>query len=335
MNPMPEEDKSELPSVPKPAAGNSKEESLPLKPSPVPAKPSRTPARSYVEWKKPSLEKAAPWMALAAVALLTGPFLALAIRSHLEVESLRRQLNQSTEENQFLHEETTRLKSIADRLKKESENRHSRLKATEVILGKAEEIELAHEQRDLAEKRERQRLEELRDQVAGDLAATISPERLSVALEGGILVIRLTGKGLFENITQLTAEGRETLKTLADLFKTQLKDHPVQVEAHSDRVPIGEYLKSRYPSNTSLSAARAAAIADFLATEGAVPATRLTASGRGEAFPLDWGTGAEADDKNRRVEFRVNTQVPNPKIQAPAAEPVPEIPSTATDTTPP
>jgi chemotaxis protein MotB len=275
-------------------------------------------------WKKLLPKAADPWWRLAAAVLLSAPFLALAIHSHLEAGNLRFQLNRSLEETQFLQEETARLKSVADRLKKESENRHSRLKATEEILGKAEEIELAREQRETAENRERQRLEHLKEQIAGDLAATLPPEKLAVSLQGDTLVLRLSGKGLFENTTALTRDGKEALKTLADLFNTQLKEHPVVVEAYSDRVPIGDYLKSRFPSNTALSAFRAAVITDFLAGEGKVAANRLAACGRGETFPLDGGTGAEADDKNRRVEFKIDTSLSNPPPDSvPASTPPP------------
>lgn len=315
---MPEEEKTGPPAEAKPA-------SSPLPLEKKEASPSQTPV--FQVWKKGLPDAAAPWLRLAAVVLLSAPFLALAIHSHLEAGNLRSQLNRSLEETQFLREETTRLKSVADRLKKESENRHSRLKATEEILGKAEEIELAREQREMAESRERQRLDHLKEQIAGDLAATLPPEKLAVSLQGGTLVLRLSGKGLFENTAMLTHDGKEALKTLADLFNTQLKEHPVVVEAYSDRVPIGEYLKSRFPSNTALSAFRAAVITDFLAGEGKVAANRLAACGRGETFPLDWGSGAEADAKNRRVEFKIDTSLSNPPPESAPASTQPEPPA--------
>lgn len=76
----------------------------------------------------------------------------------------------------------------------------------------------------------------------------------------------------------------------------------VQVEGHSDRLPVGGRV---FASNRELSAKRAVSVVDALA-EGGVPPERLVAAGLGETHPLDPADTPEAYRRNRRVELRVS-----------------------------
>jgi outer membrane protein OmpA-like peptidoglycan-associated protein len=57
-------------------------------------------------------------------------------------------------------------------------------------------------------------------------------------------------------------------------------------------------------ANQALSERRAQSVADYLVSRG-VPATQLGVSGLGESAPVDASGTAEADAKNRRIEFKV------------------------------
>ena len=59
---------------------------------------------------------------------------------------------------------------------------------------------------------------------------------------------------------------------------------------------------SRFKDNWELSVLRATEVVKFMQTEGKVDPTRLTASGRGEYFPIEAGDSKEARAKNRRTE---------------------------------
>ena len=59
-----------------------------------------------------------------------------------------------------------------------------------------------------------------------------------------------------------------------------------------------------FKSNWDLSAARAIAVVQYLATKG-VSAQRLAAAGFGEFQPIDTGVGEEAYRRNRRIEFKL------------------------------
>ena len=75
----------------------------------------------------------------------------------------------------------------------------------------------------------------------------------------------------------------------------------IRVDGHTDARPIAT---AQFPSNWSLSAARAIAVVQALIARG-VPAQRLAATGFGENQPLDPGTTEEAYARNRRIELKL------------------------------
>ncbi len=105
----------------------------------------------------------------------------------------------------------------------------------------------------------------------------------------------------------LSPEGRTTLtafaRTLLDIAHEIPPDLSwvLRVDGHTDRVPIAS---SRYPSNWELSTARALSVVRFLVAQH-VPPERLAATGFGEFQPLDAGTDAAANARNRRIEMRL------------------------------
>jgi chemotaxis protein MotB len=74
-------------------------------------------------------------------------------------------------------------------------------------------------------------------------------------------------------------------------------DNPVQVEGHTDNVPIAS---SQYPSNWELSAARASSVVRVFLANG-VAAHRLTAIGYAENRPVEDNDTPEHRARNRRV----------------------------------
>ncbi len=78
-------------------------------------------------------------------------------------------------------------------------------------------------------------------------------------------------------------------------------DWVLRIDGHTDRRPISN---AQFPSNWELSAARAIAVAKFLAAEG-VDETHLLPAGHGEFSPLDPADTPEAYQRNRRIEFKL------------------------------
>ncbi|MBZ0264412.1 flagellar motor protein MotB [bacterium] len=79
----------------------------------------------------------------------------------------------------------------------------------------------------------------------------------------------------------------------------------IRVEGHTDNVPISTV---RYPSNWELSAARALAATKYLAYEGGLDPSRLSAVGYGEYRPRESNDTVGGRSKNRRVEIYLERQ---------------------------
>jgi chemotaxis protein MotB len=105
----------------------------------------------------------------------------------------------------------------------------------------------------------------------------------------------------------LRPEGKEELDKLGDALLDLEKQIPseiawvLRVDGHTDVRPISS---SQFPSNWSLSAARAISVVQFLIGKGVSP-QHLVAAGFGEFQPLDPGQSEEAYRRNRRIELKL------------------------------
>ena len=99
---------------------------------------------------------------------------------------------------------------------------------------------------------------------------------------------------------------RAVARSLAEIVKSIPADVDwvLRVDGHTDQRPIAN---EQFPSNWELSVARAVAVVQALADAG-IPADRLAAAGFGQHHPLDPAGSAEADRRNRRIEFKLTTR---------------------------
>ena len=91
----------------------------------------------------------------------------------------------------------------------------------------------------------------------------------------------------------------EALHSLASVLSGFVE--PLQIEGHSDDVPIATH---EFKSNWELSAARAASVGRFLIDQGIAP-NRIGIAGYAEFRPLTANTSAETRARNRRVTLLV------------------------------
>lgn len=99
---------------------------------------------------------------------------------------------------------------------------------------------------------------------------------------------------------------RAVAQSLAEIVKTIPADVAwvLRVDGHTDQRPIAN---EQFPSNWELSVARAVAVVRALADAG-IPADRLAAAGFGQHHPLDQAGSAEANRRNRRIEFKLTSR---------------------------
>lgn len=126
-----------------------------------------------------------------------------------------------------------------------------------------------------------------------------SPDELTVEMKNGKVYVSMSDKLLFKSgDANVEAKGKEALKKLAEVLNKNA-DVSIAIEGHTDNVPIKTAI---YKDNWDLSAARATNVVRLLTDEYQMDAHRLTASGKGEYFPVADNASVEGKAKNRRTE---------------------------------
>jgi chemotaxis protein MotB len=126
-----------------------------------------------------------------------------------------------------------------------------------------------------------------------------SPDELTVEMKNGKVYVSMSDKLLFKSgDANVETKGKEALKKLAEVLNKN-NDVSIAIEGHTDNVPIKTAV---YKDNWDLSAARATNVVRLLTSEYGMEAHRLTASGKGEYFPIGDNSTTEGKAKNRRTE---------------------------------
>ncbi len=112
--------------------------------------------------------------------------------------------------------------------------------------------------------------------------------------------IRLMGESTFHSGS---ADIRDSMKPLlakiAEVFRNNKEN--IIIAGHTDNVPLRK--GSRFKTNLQLSMSRAASVADFFLSEGAIKPDRISTMGFGEHRPLATNDDPQGRQKNRRVEI--------------------------------
>jgi chemotaxis protein MotB len=133
-----------------------------------------------------------------------------------------------------------------------------------------------------------------------DALLGFNPDELTVEMKNGKVYVSLSDKLLFKSgDASVEAKGKEALKKLAEVLNKN-PDVTLAIEGHTDNVPIKTPI---YKDNWDLSAARSTNVVRLLSGEYGMDPHRLTASGKGEFFPVADNNSAEGKAKNRRTEI--------------------------------
>jgi chemotaxis protein MotB len=142
------------------------------------------------------------------------------------------------------------------------------------------------------------------EKVKRDLDKYAQEKGISDKLETEItrrgLVIRLiTDNVLFDSGEAIVKPGaRPLLGKVANALQVA-DDRPINVEGHTDKVPISS---SQFPTNWELSTARASSVVRFLIGKD-IPASKLGAVGYAQLHPIASNDTAKGQSRNRRVEI--------------------------------
>jgi chemotaxis protein MotB len=170
------------------------------------------------------------------------------------------------------------------------------LAVTRQALGETKET-LAERERKLAE------TTATYDRLLADLKGEIADGQVRITRLRDKLTVNLVDKILFDSgSTTIGPRGQEVLRKVAWVLKNS-KDKQIQIEGHTDNVPVGGALKKQFPTNWELSVSRATVVARFLQEQGGIAPAVLAATGYGEHHPVASNETPEGRSENRRIEI--------------------------------
>jgi chemotaxis protein MotB len=180
---------------------------------------------------------------------------------------------------------------------------------------------VAEKEKELADLHSTQ--DELVSQLKGEIAdKTVQVQRIRDQLR-----VDMVDEVLFDSgEATLKPAGIEVLRKIGGVL-AKAADRRVEVQGHTDNVPIKGGLAQRFPTNWELSAARATNVVRFLQEQAQLDPTRLSASGYAEFRPKASNDSDAGRRQNRRIEILLIPVPAAEKPETPAAE-KPETPRT-------
>jgi len=163
-------------------------------------------------------------------------------------------------------------------------------------------------------RKEREQMTDVAKDIMKALEPLVREGKVRVTQTSRGVTIEINASLLFPpGEAKLNTDSVEALKAIASVLK--LDTHAIQVEGHTDNVPIKNPV---FPSNWELSAVRASTVARLL-TENGVDEMRVTAVGQGAKLPVGTNDTPEGRTRNRRVTITVLAVIPEPAVEVPVA----------------
>lgn len=154
--------------------------------------------------------------------------------------------------------------------------------------------------------RQRQAQQELLDKVRKALVDFSNTDLTAEIRADGKVYVSLSEKLLFKSGKyDVDPKGKVALQKLGEVLSKQ-PDIDIVVEGHTDNVP---FKRGELRDNMDLSVMRATTIVDLLTKEYGVNPKQVTASGRGEYFPVADNGTLEGRATNRRTEIILSPKI--------------------------
>ena len=226
-------------------------------------------------------------------------------------DSLNQRVLEAIERNKLLQEDLMRARADLERVEKVLADRSAeagtamaemrqeidRLVESNNLLQQQLEVELQAREARLAE------VQSTYDELVGKLEQEIERGEVRISELKGKLTVNVVDKILFDSgKAALKPAGIKVLQQIGDILNSAV-DKNIQVEGHTDNVPISGGLAAKYPSNWELSTARATTVLHFLQDKVGVSGERLSAVGYGEYQPISSNATAKGRAENRRIQI--------------------------------
>jgi len=208
-----------------------------------------------------------------------------------------------------LQSQVKNLTAEMDALKKQQEVIQKERDAlqTEKAAAEKERDILREKAGDLSQKAEKAERLERATQTYQDLQKKLEKEiqegKVQLTEMKNRLTMTMVDKIIFPSgSTDISKDGKLVLDKVVSILK-DIKDKRIQVEGHTDNVPIVSRLKKRFPTNWELSTARATEVVRYLQEQGGLDPKQLSATGYSEYQPVASNDKDSGKHKNRRIEI--------------------------------
>lgn len=152
------------------------------------------------------------------------------------------------------------------------------------------------------EKEKLEQSENMADAVQEELGQQGIEEQVEVSFTSEYVLLTLNGALLFDSARAEIKDDAVPLVDKVGTILTRYNDNVIEVEGHTDSIPISS---GRFKSNKELSTFRALSVADYLIDIKGIDPSKLKYSGRGEYVPIASNETEEGRALNRRVEVRI------------------------------
>jgi chemotaxis protein MotB len=160
-----------------------------------------------------------------------------------------------------------------------------------------------------AKEKELTALHSTQNELVEGLKQEIADRQVQVEQIRDRLRVDMVNEILFDSgEATIKAQGIEVLRKVGAAL-AKVKDRPIEVQGHTDNVPIAGALAGRFPTNWELSAARAINVARFLQETAGIDPTRLSATAHSEFQPRASNDTEEGRRLNRRIEIMLGPVV--------------------------
>jgi chemotaxis protein MotB len=166
----------------------------------------------------------------------------------------------------------------------------------------------------LAVRREKEQMTDMARDIMKALAPLVKQDKVRVSQTSRGINVEISASVLFApGDAKLTNESSQALEAVAAVLKND--KHAIQVEGHTDNVPIKNPM---FASNWELSAVRASSVVRLFADNG-IDEGRMIAVGHGSNQPVGSNDTLDGRARNRRVEVMILTGVPDVAKDVPIA----------------
>lgn len=156
------------------------------------------------------------------------------------------------------------------------------------------------------EKAQLQASEELAEQIEEYISEENLDKEIDIDFTSQYVLLTMNGALLFDSGRAEIKSDAEPLVDKIGNILTRYADSTIEIEGHTDNVPIHN---ANFADNDELSSARAMSVFHYLIDNTALDPAVIKHTGRGEYVPIADNSTPEGRAKNRRVEVKIYNEL--------------------------